>query len=104
MFSTGRICLKTAGRDAGKCCVVLKEPEKGYVLIDGETRRKAVNINHLEPTKKTLKIKQEAETQEVKDALKKEGFVVKEKGEPKQAAKKPVRKKKEKQSKEQATK
>ncbi|MFW6014062.1 MAG: 50S ribosomal protein L14e [Candidatus Nanoarchaeia archaeon] len=99
MFTTGRICLKTAGRDAGKYCVVLKATENGYVLIDGETRRKRVNVNHLEPTKKTVKVKEEAETQEVKDALKKEGIAVKERGQPKQPAQRPVKQKTNKQKK-----
>lgn len=97
MFTTGRICVKIAGRDAGKYCVVIKGLENGYVLVDGQTRRKKVNINHLEPTKKTVEMKEEAETSEVAEALKKEGFVVQEKGQTKKPAEKPVKQKAQKQ-------
>lgn len=97
MFTTGRICVKTAGRDAGRHCVVLKDLGEGYVMVDGQTRRKKVNTNHLEPTKKTIDIEEEADTSKVAEGLKKEGFVVKEKGQSKQPAQKPSKQKKEKQ-------
>jgi large subunit ribosomal protein L14e len=53
-YQVGRVCVKTAGRDAGKLCAILDEDEEGNVLIEGETRRRYVNPNHLEPTEKTL--------------------------------------------------
>ena len=49
MFDVGRVCLKIAGRDAGKKCVVVEKLEGKYVLIDGMTRRKKCNTLHLEP-------------------------------------------------------
>lgn len=42
------VCLKTAGRDAGKYCVVLTIKDN-YALIEGYTRRRKCNIKHLEP-------------------------------------------------------
>ena len=47
MFDVGRVCLKIAGRDAGKKCVVVEKLEGKYVLIDGMTRRKKCNTLHL---------------------------------------------------------
>ncbi|MCD6464501.1 hypothetical protein J7L02_03200 [Candidatus Woesearchaeota archaeon] len=48
MFKPGMVCLKTAGRDAGKYCVVLTIKDN-YALIEGYTRRRKCNIKHLEP-------------------------------------------------------
>jgi len=53
VYNVGRICLKIAGRDAGQKCVILdKKDDK--VLIDGQTRRRYVNPEHLEPLSNTL--------------------------------------------------
>ena len=49
IFSVGRVCVKIAGRDAGRKCVVVQQVNDHYVVVDGNTRRKKVNINHLEP-------------------------------------------------------
>ena len=46
----GRICVKTAGRDASKKCVIIDLLDDKYVLIDGETRRRKCNIIHIEPS------------------------------------------------------
>jgi len=43
----GRICVKTAGRDAGLKCVIVDVLDDKFVLIDGETRRRKCNILHL---------------------------------------------------------
>ncbi|MBI4450913.1 50S ribosomal protein L14e [Candidatus Woesearchaeota archaeon] len=59
VLNIGRLCVKIAGRDAGKKCVVV-EQHGNMVLVDGETRRKKVNIIHLEPTTKTLDVKESA--------------------------------------------
>ena len=60
MIEVGRLCIKIAGRDAGKKCVVVDVLENNFVMIDGETRRKKCNIKHLEPLKETIKIKKKA--------------------------------------------
>ncbi len=57
----GRICVKIAGRDAGKECVIIDILDDNYVLIDGATRRRKCNISHLEPTKKILDLKKNAD-------------------------------------------
>lgn len=56
MITVGRLCIKTAGRDAGKKCVVIDQLDKSFVLIDGETRRRKCNISHLEPLPQTVDI------------------------------------------------
>ena len=68
MYDIGRVCMKLAGRDAGGYCVVVdKKDEK--LLIDGQTRRRLVNPNHLEATKKTADVKQGASHEDVVKAL-----------------------------------
>jgi large subunit ribosomal protein L14e len=72
MFEIGRICVKIAGRDARKKAVIIDVIDKNYVLIDGETRRRKCNINHLEPLNKIVKIKKKASPDIVKGIFKKE--------------------------------
>lgn len=93
MFEIGRICMKTAGREAGKYCVVLKKEEPGFVLITGpksltKVKRRKCNVHHLEPMVEKIKIKADAPDVEVIKALRDEkvfeklGFKVVAKGEP----------------------
>ena len=57
MYKVGRLCVKLAGRDAGKKCVIVDVLKDNYVMIDGATRRRKCNIAHLEPLDKCIKIK-----------------------------------------------
>jgi large subunit ribosomal protein L14e len=97
MIEIGRLCMKIAGRDAGKKCVVVDVLDKNYVLVDGEVRRKKCNMKHLEPLKETLKIKKGESHESVVKEFKKLGIQLKI-TKPKKAGPKPkkVRKKKEK--------
>ena len=52
MLTVGRLCIKIAGRDAGKQCVIVDVLDHNKVLIDGLTRRRPCNILHLEPMNK----------------------------------------------------
>lgn len=74
MLEVGRLCIKTAGRDAMSHCVVVEVIDSTYVLVDGNTRRRKVSINHLEPLNKTLDVKAGASSEDVKKALEKEGY------------------------------
>ena len=105
MFEIGRKCIKLAGRDANKICLIIEILDDVYVMIDGQTRRRKCNINHLEPLDKVLKISKGASHKEVVDALKKEKIEVVEtkpkkvvekpkKAVKKQKVEKPVKKKK----------
>jgi len=84
LFEVGRLCVKLAGRDSGKKCVVVDVVDNVYVLVDGETRRKKVNTRHLEPLDEVIEIKAGASHEEVKKALSKKGLEVRE-SKPKQA-------------------
>ncbi len=76
MIDVGRICVKTAGRDAGMKCVVVEVIDDNFVLIDGETRRRKCNIMHLEPLDKTVELKKGASHAEVTKAFERLGYVV----------------------------
>ncbi len=66
----GRVCVKTAGRDAGGRCVIVDVLDKNYVLVDGEVRRKKVNVMHLEPLDVVVKVKKGTSHEDVMAALK----------------------------------
>ena len=71
MYELGRLCVKIAGRDAGKKCVIVDILKENYVLIDGATRRKRCNTAHLEPLDKIIKIKKKATHADVAKEFKK---------------------------------
>ena len=97
MIEIGRLCMKTAGRDAGCKCVVVDILDDNYVLIDGETRRRKCNVLHLEPLKEVIGMKKGASHENVKAEFKKLKLEVRE-TKPKEKKEKPkkTRKKKEK--------
>jgi len=74
MIELGRICLKTAGRDAGCKCVIVDILDNNYVLIDGETRRRKCNIAHLEPLETVIQIEKGASHEIVKKEFGKLGL------------------------------
>ncbi len=97
MLDVGRLCIKTAGREAGQKCVIVESIDENFVTVDGNVRRKRCNILHLEPLKETLEIEKGASREEVKEAFKKAGILAE--------SKKVVRKEKtEKAGKEEAAK
>jgi len=74
----GRICIKTAGREKGKKCVIVDVIDKNFVLITGPksltgVKRRRVNIKHLKPTEEKIKIKKGASDEAVLKALQSEG-------------------------------
>ena len=70
LFDIGRVCEKTTGKEKGKRCVVVDVIDQKYVLVDGNVKRRRVNINHLQPLDLVVKIEKGAKTAEVKAALK----------------------------------
>lgn len=78
MIEIGRLCVKTAGRDARLKCVIVGVVDKNLVLIDGQTRRRKCNVAHLEPLAELVKISKNASHEEVVSALKQIGIEVKE--------------------------
>ncbi len=79
MFEIGRICMKIAGRDAGKKCVIVDLVDAHFVVIAGQTRYRKCNVKHLEPTDKILPIKLGASISDIARAFKEIGVVVIEK-------------------------
>jgi len=70
----GRICLKNAGRETGKKCVIVDVMDKSFVLITGPkkvtgVKRKRVNINHITPLQDSLNIPRGASDEEVTQSL-----------------------------------
>ena len=70
-MKTGQLCVKLAGRDAGKKCVIVEVLDKNFVTIDGNVRRRKCNKIHLIPLKETVDIKKKASHSEVITAFKK---------------------------------
>jgi len=76
MIEIGKVCLKIAGREAGKYCVVVKKIDKNFVEITGPknvtgVKRRRANILHLEELPYKLEIKEGASDAEVLEAWKK---------------------------------
>jgi len=76
----GRICVKIAGREAGRKCIVVDVIDKNFALITGPkqltgVKRRRVNINHIEPTTEKIDIKRGASDEEVIEALEKAGKI-----------------------------
>jgi len=79
VIEIGRVCWKIAGRDAGNVCLVVKNLDKNFVMVDGNTRRRKCNIEHLEFSDQVADIKENANHAEVVSALSSLGFKVVEK-------------------------
>ena len=70
----GRICVKVAGRETGKKCVIVDVMDKSFVLITGPktptgVKRKRANINHIMALQDKLDLKRGASDEEVTSTL-----------------------------------
>lgn len=72
----GRVCEKICGKEKGQICVVINKDKEGFVLIDGNVKRRKCNISHLKPLDNVLKIKQKEDTEKVREAMRKAGIDV----------------------------
>jgi large subunit ribosomal protein L14e len=97
MNDIGRLCVKIAGRDSNKVCVIVDVVDDHTVLIDGQTRRRNCNVIHLEPLPKLIEIKKGASSSEIKAAFLKIGLDARE-TKPKKADSRVKRVKSNKQS------
>ncbi|HMK94657.1 MAG TPA: 50S ribosomal protein L14e [Candidatus Limnocylindrales bacterium] len=73
-IEVGRICVKQAGRENGKKCVVIDVMDKSFVLVTGPkkvtgVKRRRVNINHLMPLEEKIELKRGASDEEVAQVL-----------------------------------
>jgi len=76
----GRICVKVAGREAGRKCVILDVLDKNYALITGpkeltKVRRRRVNIKQLEPFQYKISIEKNASDSDVIKELTKQNLI-----------------------------
>ncbi len=79
-IEVGRICVKIAGREAGRKCVIVDIIDENFVLITGPkeisgVKRRRANINHIEPLDKKIEINKGASDSEVIEALKNAGLI-----------------------------
>jgi large subunit ribosomal protein L14e len=73
-IEVGRICIKSAGRESGKKCVIVDVIDKSFILVTGPkkvtgVKRRRVNINHVAPLEETIQIKRGASDDEVLQTL-----------------------------------
>ncbi|MFX1518938.1 MAG: 50S ribosomal protein L14e [Promethearchaeota archaeon] len=70
----GRICVKTAGREVGRKCVIIDIIDPNTVQITGPkelngVKRRRVSIRHIEPTTESIKIKRNADDEAILQAV-----------------------------------
>ncbi|MEM1667277.1 MAG: 50S ribosomal protein L14e [Thermofilaceae archaeon] len=80
IFDVGRVCVKIAGREAGRKCVVVDIIDDNFVLVTGPktltgVKRRRVNVKHLEPLPYKIDIPKGANDEVVLQALEKAGLV-----------------------------
>jgi len=73
-IEVGRVCVKVAGRESGRKCVIVDVMDKSFVLVTGPkkvtgVKRRRVNINHVAPLEDILQIKRGASDEEVTQML-----------------------------------
>ena len=73
-IEVGRICVKSAGRETGRKCVIVDVMDKSFVLITGPkkvtgVKRRRVNMNHIEPLQDKIDVKRSASDEEVSAIL-----------------------------------
>jgi len=78
----GRVCMKVAGREAGKYCVVIKKVNDAFVEVTGPkiltgVKRRRANIEHLEPLEYILQISDGAADEDVVSALESQNLLTK---------------------------
>lgn len=77
-IEVGRVCVKVAGRESGRKCVIVDMMDKSFVVVTGPkkvtgVKRRRVNINHVAPTGDTVHIKRGASDEEVTHMLEADG-------------------------------
>lgn len=70
--------MKTAGREAGKYCTIVKKIDENFVMVTGPKevtgiRKRKCNIEHLEPTEIMIKIKADETDASISKEYEKEG-------------------------------
>ncbi|MEA4956691.1 hypothetical protein SDC9_21482 [bioreactor metagenome] len=61
-IEVGRVCVKTAGREAGEKCVIIELIDENFVeVVGGSVKNRRCNISHLEPLEETLDVSGDVE-------------------------------------------
>lgn len=67
VYTSGRICYKTTGRDAGKKVVIVESAKNGFALVEGMyTKKGKCNVNHLLPTAEMVSLPNEYTREDLK--------------------------------------
>ncbi len=79
LYETGRVCVKTMGREAGSYCVVLEKKDDSYVVVTGPrklsgVKRRSCNIRHLEPLEIMLTVAADADDEAIEKAIEEAGL------------------------------
>lgn len=82
LHETGRVCVKTMGRENGSYCVIVASKDENTVLITGPkkingVRRRPCNIKHLEPLETRLEIEEDSDDETVEKAITDAGLLEK---------------------------
>lgn len=82
MLELGRICLKIAGREAGKYAVIIENIDDNFVLITGPksitgVKRRKCNIDHIEPTENKFDINSKADDVSIENLWRSSGLIEK---------------------------
>lgn len=80
IFDIGRVCVKIAGREAGRKCVVVDIIDDNFVLVTGPkhltgVKRRRANVKHLEPLPFKIDVQRGASDEEVLKALEQAGLL-----------------------------
>jgi len=86
LISVGRICKKLAGRDSGQRCVIIDVLDTNFIMITGPkkitgVRRRKVNMNHVLPLGKSIRVRKNASDDAVASALERRKLIPFMKGE-----------------------
>ncbi|MCW4054012.1 MAG: 50S ribosomal protein L14e [Candidatus Bathyarchaeota archaeon] len=79
-IEVGRVCVKVAGRESGRKCVIVDVMDKSFVVVTGPkkvtgVKRRRVNINHVAPLEEIIQVKRGASDEEVTQILEANGKI-----------------------------
>jgi large subunit ribosomal protein L14e len=82
MLEPGRVCIKIAGREASRYCIIVEKIDDSFVLITGPktvtgVKRRKCNIDHIEPTEHKFEIDSKADDTHLEELWKSSGLIEK---------------------------
>jgi large subunit ribosomal protein L14e len=80
VIEVGRICVKVAGREAGRKCIIVDIIDENFILVTGPkqltgVKRRRCNLNHVEVLDKKIEIQKGASDEETLRALEQAGLI-----------------------------